>query len=60
MEELLGVLRKFKKRRATGPDLVPMELSQLLPFEAKENLLIELNRWYQGADLPKGLTDAIV
>eukprot|EP00975_Prorocentrum_lima_P008630 1843282-Prorocentrum_lima.AAC.1 len=37
-----------------------MELYQLLPFDAKENLLTELNRWYQGADLPKGLTDAIV
>ena len=43
MEELTAILNKFKKRKAPGPDKLPLELFKLLDEENKATLL--LRRW---------------
>ena len=57
-EELEARLRKFKRRKAPGPDGIPME--QEMERESKAVILKILNHWWQEQKVPEELLQARV
>ena len=53
MRELKAVLKKFKRRKAKGPDGIPMEVYKELNSENKTKLLELLNSWWEKEDIPE-------
>ena len=53
MEELEEYIKKAKKRKAPGPDGIPMEFYKAMNFEMKYEILTILNHWWNEEDIPE-------
>ena len=53
MEELRSVLRKFKRRRAPGPDEMQMEIFKEMDDEVLRYVLEVLNEWWNETHVPE-------
>ena len=60
MEELREVIKKFKKRKAPGPDEIPMEILKELDTENLEEVRQLLNEWWEKEEIPKETLQARV
>ncbi len=60
MEELIDTIHKFKRRKAPGPDEIPMEAYMEMLPETLEHLRTILNRWWSTDDFPEELAKARV
>ena len=52
MEELNDALKKFKRRKAPGPDEIPMEFFKELDATNRNELLNMLNEWWVNENMP--------
>ena len=52
MEEIWETIKKFKRRKAPGPDEIPMELFQEMDNTSMEGIRELLNKWWQEEDIP--------
>ena len=52
-EEVTKVLKKFKRRKAPGPDELPVELLKELTQEGKHQLVLLMNDWWNDEKLPE-------
>ena len=52
MHELTAVIKKLKRRKAPGPDGIPLELFKELSEEFLEPILDLLNSWWNNTDIP--------
>ena len=53
MEEIKLTLRKFKRRKAPGPDEIPMEIFKEMDEENLEEIKEILNYWWNNEKIPK-------
>ena len=53
MRELRRVIRRFKRRKATGPGQVPMELYREMSENRLEDILAALNEWWEEGSIPE-------
>ena len=53
MGELISVVKKAKRRKAAGPDEVPMEIIKEMDDDNKELILELLNQWWENEEIPK-------
>ena len=60
IEELNAILHKLKKRKAAGPDDLPIEFYKWLDQENRTQVLNLLNHWWNTGDFPKHKLDAYV
>ena len=56
--ELQAVIKKFKRRKALGPDEVPMEILKEMDDTNLNKLVDVLNKWWISEDLPDDLCAA--
>lgn len=51
-DELLYIIRKLKRRKATGPDEIPVEFIKEMTEENMREVLNILNQWWRDEELP--------
>ena len=59
-EEIDAVVKRMKRRKATGPDGIPLEWIKELGSEEREGIRRMMNEWWEAGEIPEGLTDARV
>ena len=52
VEEILLVCKKFKRKKAPGPDELPMEICKEMELEAIEEIRSILNLWWEEESIP--------
>ena len=52
IEELIAVIRKMKRRKAPGPDQIPVELLKEMDATNLQEILLVLNEWWENESLP--------
>ena len=50
MDELNNTIKKLKRRKATGPDDMPIEALKELGEEGRSIMLEIINKWWRGED----------
>ena len=58
LEELRKTINKFKRRKAPGPDEIPMEAFKEMDDENLEHLLKTLNEWWKHEEIPEEILEA--
>ena len=53
MEELTAIIRKLKRRKAPGPDEIPIEFFKELTEELLESMLKIINEWWEQENIPE-------
>ena len=53
MKELLSIIKKFKRRKAPGPDEIPMEVFKEMNRANLEEVLNILNQWWNEEEIPE-------
>ena len=52
-QELIAVIKKFKKGKAPGPDEVPMEIFKQMNKGNLEEILKIINKWWNEEEIPE-------
>ena len=60
MEELKAAIKKLKRRKAPGPDEIPMKLFKEMQEEELEELRDTLNYWWRNENIPEEILHARV
>eukprot|EP00973_Karenia_brevis_P031054 4283832-Karenia_brevis.AAC.1 len=60
MEKLKEVIRKFKRHKSPGPDLIPMEIFKEMTDENLEEIRGLLNLWWAEEAIPEEVLQARV
>ena len=58
--EVLSIVKKLKRRKATGPDEVPLEILKEMNDEEMEDIMTLLNEWWESESIPDEVTRARV
>ena len=58
--EVLRTVKKLKRRKATGPDEVPLEILKEMNDEEMEDIMTLLNEWWESESIPDEVTLARV
>ena len=60
LQELKQIIKKFKRRKAPGPDEIPMEIFKEMDDENLANTLELLNQWWKEEKIPEETLNARV
>ena len=60
LEELRETIKKFKRRKATGPDEIPMEAFKEMDDENLQKIVDLLNEWWENENIPEETLEARV
>ena len=60
LEELREIIKKTKRRKATGPDEIPMEAFKEMDDESLQKIIDLLNEWWENENIPEETLEARV